>query len=669
MRELLRTGCSHMRKTFDVEALNLDDLIATAMEDANSLSSDQVILRGINIKHLLIAYREFCKDETISNSPIDLKEVIRFYNRTLADLPSSVDLTELKPPGMTVVLDSKGERFLQRRAWIPLAQVPNHVQQAFIAAEDKRFYEHTGIDDRGLVRAFIANLANPGRLQGGSTITQQVVKNLLVGSDVAYERKMREMVMASRLEKSSDKFKILELYLNSIYLGRGAWGVEMASQSYFGKPASELEISEAALLASLAKGPTFYNPERHSSRSANRTAYVLGRMHEDGYIDSVSLKSYLDGLPPNLVAYEGLPQGSHFADLLARDAETLAKTDLFAGDAYTVHATIHPDLQRAAEAALQEGLSRYERNAGRVDFRGAEANLSAAVESAPAADPGDQKEPAWQRALKSARLPLHDLHWTAAVVVEEASSKNGRVVRVGLADGRVFPLSLGRVALSKLKIHDVVLVRLIESKNKTVRVELRVRPLVQGAVVVLENQSGRILAMAGGFSYPISQLNRVTQSQRQPGSSLKPLVYLAALQRGLQPNTLVRDETVTYPPIGGSKKSRPEDFWTPKNYDGGDGGILTIRQALEASKNLPTARLLDGIEIFAAAESRFHLQARPAPQDLQRVYSLLSICPGSAARASARPGGILCHNRERRRPPNSLRYRQDHPRRQNHLSA
>ena len=312
--------------------------------------------------------------------------------------------------------------------------------------------------------------------------------------------------------------------------------------------------------------------------------------------NSAQLKSALEGLPSNLVAYEGLPQGSHFADHLARDAKALAKTDVFVGDAYTVHATIHPELQKAAEAALQEGLSRYERNAGRVDFRGPETNLSAAVAHATAGEPGDHNEPPWQRALKATRLPLHDLHWAAAIVIEEASSKNGRAVRVGLVDGRVAPLSLGRVTPSKLKLHDVVLVRPIEGKGKAVRAELRVRPLVQGAVVVLENRSGRILAMAGGFSYPLSQLNRVTQSQRQPGSSLKPLVYLAALQRGLQPNTLVRDETVTYPPIGGSKRSRPEDFWSPKNYDGGDGGILTIRQALEASKNLPTARLLDGIE-------------------------------------------------------------------------
>jgi membrane carboxypeptidase/penicillin-binding protein len=260
-------------------------------------------------------------------------------------------------------------------------------------------------------------------------------------------------------------------------------------------------------------------------------------MHEDGYIDAAKLKAALDSLPANLVAYEGLPQGSHFADHLARDAKALAKTDVFIGDSYTVHATIHPELQRAAEAALQEGLSRYERNAGRVDFQGPETNLAAAVAAATVSEPAAANEPPWQRALQNARLPLYDVHWAAAIVIEEASSKNGRTVRVGLADGRVLPLSLGRVTPSKLKAHDVVLIRLIEGKGKAARAELRVRPVVQGSVIVLENQSGRILAMTGGFSYPISQLNRVTHSQRQPGSSLKPLVYLAALQRGLQPNT------------------------------------------------------------------------------------------------------------------------------------
>jgi penicillin-binding protein 1A len=606
---LLRAGCAHMRKAFDVEDLNLDDLIETAMEDVDAFSSDQIILRGINVKQLHVAYRQFCKNEDVSESAIDFGEVIRFYNKTLADLPSSLALAELKPPGMTAIIAATGEPFQQRRAWVSIDQIPIHVQQAFIAAEDKRFHEHKGIDDRALVRAFIANFARQGRLQGGSTITQQVVKNLLVGSEVAYERKMREMVLASRLEETTSKARILELYLNSIYLGRGAWGVEMAAQGYFGKSVTALEVAEAALLAGLTKGPTFFNPDRFATRSRERTGYVLGRMHEDDYIDAQTLKSALASLPIDLVGYEGLPQGSHFSDHLAREGKALIKADLFAGDAYSVRATIHPQLQQAAESALQEGLSRYERSAGRVEFQGAEINLAATVARAKSESAGNDGSPTWQKALESVRLPLQDVHWAPAIVIEETSGKGARTVRVGLADGQVLPLALGRVPSSKLKLYDVVRVRVIESKGKAVRAELRVRPTVQGAVVVLENQSGRILAMAGGFSYALSQLNRVTQSQRQPGSSLKPLVYLAALQRGLQPNTLVRDDSVTYPPIGGTRNARPEDYWTPKNYDGGDGGVLTLRQAIEASKNLATARLLDGIE------------ASP-PQSLDNICSL-----------------------------------------------
>ncbi|MPZ37284.1 MAG: glycosyl transferase [Rhizobiales bacterium] len=591
--KLLRAGCAHMRKAFDVEDLNLDDLIATAMADVDALTADQAVLRGINIKDMHVAYRQFCKNENVRNSPINLAEVIRFYNETLADLPSSVDLASLKPPGVSTVLDATGERVRQRRAWVPIDRIPLLVQQAFIAAEDKRFYEHKGVDERALVRAFIANFARAGRLQGGSTITQQVVKNLLVGSEVAYERKMREMVLASRLESSVEKSKILELYLNSIYLGRGSRGIEMASQSYFGMPATELDVTEAALLASLAKGPSFYNPARHPTRSRDRISYVLGRLHEDGVIDAEGLKRGLASLPPKLSAYEGLPQGSHFSDYIAREGKAVANLDLSVSDTYTVQATLHPKLQRAAESALQEGLSRYERSAGRADFEGPELSLAAAVARIAAEPAGDKSKPAWQRALEGARLPLQDVHWPAAIVIE-TGNRSG--VRVGLANGRVVPLSLGRVRSSKLKLYDVVRVQLVERKGKAVRADLRSRPIIQGSVVVLDNQTGRILAMAGGFSYSLSQLNRASQSQRQPGSSIKPLVYLAALQGGLQPNTLVRNDAVTYQPIGGSARSRPEDFWTPKNYDGSEGGILTMRQALEASKNLPTARLLDGID-------------------------------------------------------------------------
>jgi len=205
------------------------------------------------------------------------------------------------------------------------------------------------------------------------------------------------------------------------------------------------------------------------------------------------------------------------------------------------------------------------------------------------------KRPSWRRALANAQLPLYDVHWTPAVVVEKPGGKKGEAWRVGLADGSILPLSLDNAnAHRMLKLYDVVLVHPVEGKGQTTaRAELRVRPTVQGTVVVLENKTGRILAMAGGFSYPLSQLNRATQAVRQPGSAIKPLSYLAALGKGLQPNTLISDDSITLPPIRAGRV-RGQEYWSPKNYDGGGGGTLTLRRALENSRNLATVHLLKG---------------------------------------------------------------------------
>ena len=259
-----------------------------------------------------------------------------------------------------------------------------------------------------------------------------------------------------------------------------------------------------------------------------------------------------------------------------------------------MRSTINPALQRATETALQDGLALYEKEQGRAQFQAPEANLAEAIRRIESEQKGGK--PAWQQALEGARLPLYDVHWPAAVIIEKTAVRGGgEILRVGLADGRILPLSVPRAAnLRALNLHDVVLVNVTDVRGKNPRAELRVRPTVQGAAVVLENKTGRILAMAGGFSYPLSQLNRATQSQRQPGSALKPLTYLAALQKGLQPNTFVRDEAITLPPISGELNARPQDYYTPKNYDGGSSGIITLRRALEYSKNLATVNLLDG---------------------------------------------------------------------------
>jgi penicillin-binding protein 1A len=613
--QLLRAGCIHMIKAFDVDNINFDELIATALDDPQAMGESKAF-RSINFTDLQTAYRQFCKDEKVAQPAADLGDVIDFYNKAAANLPDHTKLKGMKLPGASVVLDRKGERFAevfeenQRRVWVVLADIPDHVQKAFVAAEDKRFYQHRGIDERGLIRAFIGNLAQSGRPQGGSTITQQIVKNLLVGDDLSYERKIREMIVASRIESTLGKDEILELYLNSVYLGRNSWGIELGARSYFGKPAKELTLEEGALLAGLAKGPNFFNPDRQPARAQGRLSYVLSRMRENGTLGEGAQESSRDLPPlPAMVSSERPRRdiGFHFVDQVAREAKSVAGIDAITTNSYTVRSTVNPQLQRSVEGALQEGLSRYERGTGRVQFRGAEANLAQSVERIETDKKRTDKRTSWQQALANARLPLYDVHWTPAVLVERPGGKKGGTRgntggdtrggtwRVGLIDGRILPLAIDdATAQSKLTLYDVVLVRLVEGKGKTAaRTELRVRPVVQGTVVVLENKTGRILAMTGGFSYPLSQLNRATQAVRQPGSAIKPLTYLAALGKGLQPNTLISDDSITLPPVGGGR-AREQDYWSPKNYDGGGGGTLTLRRALENSRNLATVHLLDG---------------------------------------------------------------------------
>src|SRR6204780_3276076 len=374
--QILRNGCAHMRAAFDIESINLDDLISTALDDPKALGASAKAFHGINFADLNTAYGQFCKNERAHNPVVDLGQVIEFFNGAATDLPDQTPLKGRKLPSMSVMLDGKGAKFAElfapsnRRVWVSLDDIPDSVQKAFVAAEDRRFFQHHGIDERGIIRAFMGNLARPGRPQGGSTITQQVVKNLLVGEDVTYERKIREMIVASRLESTLSKNEILELYLNSAYLGRGSWGIEMAARSYFGKSAKDLTPAEGAMLAGLLKGPNYYNPDRHPDRAADRLTYVLDRMQEDGVITEAQ-KNAAGVAPPKPV---GL---------------TL--------------------LQRDTEAALQEGLARYEMSSGRVVFRGPEANIADAVAKLEV----DNKTgtPAWQQALRAVRLPLYDVHW------------------------------------------------------------------------------------------------------------------------------------------------------------------------------------------------------------------------------------------------------------------
>jgi membrane carboxypeptidase/penicillin-binding protein len=634
--QILRDGCAHMRQAFDIESINIDDLITTALDDPGAVGTKIKAFHGIDFGDLNTAYKQFCKNENVANPVVDIGEVIKFFNNAAADLPDPARLKSKQLPGMSMVLDGKGDHYADvfepanRRVWVSLNDVPDFVQKAFIAAEDRRFYQHHGVDEHGIIRAFVGDLAEPGRPQGGSTITQQVVKNLLVGDDVSYERKIREMIVASRLETILSKNDILELYLNSAYLGRGSWGIEMAARSYFGKSAKDLTLPEGAMLAGLLKGPSFYNPDRHPDRARERLAYVLGRMQEDGVITAGQKQSAIGALP-QLAAFK-LPHrdsGFGFVDYLGREAKTDGLTSLTA-QSYTVHATINAQLQRATEVALQEGLAQYEIANGRTQFRGPEANLGDAIKKL--GGNAQSGQPAWQQALQALRLPLYDVHWTPAVILQKAD--NG--IRVGLPDGRIVPLNgVTYDARRGVGVYDVVYVNVIEGRGGGVRppevkpdakatsaktkdgkpvppkvtvspggavAQLRIRPTVQGAALVLENKTGRILAMAGSFSYPLSQLNRTWQTERQPGSAIKPITYLTALQKGLQPNTLIANDPITLPPIGGYGRGSiandygtgDRDDWSPRNADYSTGGVFTLRRGLENSMNVITAHLLDG---------------------------------------------------------------------------
>lgn len=610
--QLLRDGCMHIRKAFDIEAINLDDLIATAMDDPKAVDGPIESLRGLKFDDLFATYRQFCNDSSVDQAPIDVRELISFYNETLVDLPDHSKLKEQTAFGLTVILDQRGKSFAEigdpnrRREWVPLSEVPDFVQKAFVAAEDKRFLQHNGIDERGMIRALVGNLAEPGRLQGGSTISQQVAKNLLVGGGVTFERKLRELIVASRIERSFTKSEILELYLNAIYFGRGAWGIGLAARNYFDKSAKDLSLVEGALLAALIKGPTYFDPDRYPERVRGRLNYVLDRMLEDGTLTSEQ-RQQTSAQRASLVMYSPprRDSGFYFVDHLSQEAKDIVGIDSLAQSPYEVHSTVHPNLQRAAEIALQEGLSRYERQSRRVQFEGPEANLSDAIRRIEAEQSSgenqefieargevqsEMREPAWLLALKQARLPLYDVHWSPAVIVEASSRARDGGIRVGLTDGQIVSLNVLHSGIrASLKLHDVVFVHVDDKSKARGQVELRVRPSVQGAALVLDNETGKILAMAGGFSYPLSQLNRATQAWRQPGSALKPITYLAALKAGMQPRSPVLDTPITLAPIEGST-----DYWTPKNYSGRGSGRITLQQALEQSRNLATVRLLDG---------------------------------------------------------------------------
>jgi penicillin-binding protein 1A len=527
------------------------------------------------------------------------------------DLPDSAQLRNYEPPVMSRVHAGDGsliaEFARERRLYLPIQAVPKLIIDAYLSAEDKNFYKHIGVDPEGLVRAAITNFRSRGsnrRPQGASTITQQVAKNFLVGSEQSYERKIREALIALRIESTYSKDKILELYLNEIYLGapapgQGSYGVAAAALNYFGKSVHELNLQEAAYLAALPKAPTDLHPFRNRERAIERRNYVLDRMADNGFVkreEAEAAKRQPLGVNPRTVSANNIAAG-YFAEEIRRELQDRYGEKKLLEGGLSVRATVDPKMQLLARKSLVDGLVRFDEARG---WRGAveKLDISArdwgiAIGDLPVM--GDVAP--WRLAVvlevsgDSARLGLHPMRENSGHLKPERNV-------VTLTGEGIRWTRRGRVS-QVVSVGDVVYVEPLDSKPGQVR--LRQMPEVNGAITVMDPYSGRVLAMVGGFSHDQSEFNRATQALRQPGSSFKPFVYATALDNGYTPSSIVLDAPIEVDQGGGL------GVWRPENYDGKSTGPRTLRYGIQYSKNLMTVRLAKdvGMPLIAEYARRF----------------------------------------------------------------
>ncbi|MEO1656867.1 MAG: penicillin-binding protein 1A [Pseudomonadota bacterium] len=544
------------------------------------------------------------------------------YVQTIVpDLPDYESLAEYEPPVTTRVHAGDGtmvaEFARERRLFVPIESIPDTVKDAFIAAEDQSFYEHGGLDFRGIARASIRNvrtkLEGGSRLEGASTITQQVAKNFLLTSDQRMERKVKEALIARRMERVFTKDHILELYLNEIYLGNRSYGVAAAALNYFGVSLDQIQPHQAAYLATLAKAPANYHPVRGASRAVERRDYILGRMAEDGYLPQNELAFYRSQplgatIAPPLGARSSTLE--YFAEAVRRDVASRYGTDALYDGGLSVRTTIEPVLQAKAQKAFREGLVEYDQRHG---WRGPLTttvlpdDLNAVTE---AENEGDQERPLWALSLDEARERLlsertiaPDLTpWRLAVVLETSSA----IANIGFLDGSQGVITLPNLdwareyvdtnnvgpeiesVRSVLSVGDVILAEPTDGKAGYA---LRQIPAVNGGLVAMDPHTGRVLAMVGGFSFGLSEFNRATQAWRQPGSTFKPFIYAAALDQGYTPSSIYLDAPFVAPGLDGT-------WWKPGNYVADRFyGESTLRLGLEKSRNTMTARLAQDLGI------------------------------------------------------------------------
>ena len=525
------------------------------------------------------------------------------------DLPNHQQLASYTPPTISRVYSGQGriiDEFAQeRRLFAPSEDIPDLVKAAFVSAEDKNFYQHKGYDPIGIVSAAV-DAAQGERLRGASTITQQVMKNFLLSGDRTAERKIKELILAARVEQALDKEKILELYMNEIFLGQNSYGVAAAAQTYFNKNLSDLAPHEAAYLATLPKAPSTYHPVRQRERATERRNFVLREMYENGYIDKPTYQAERE--MPLLSVQAGdfesfkraLPPRDYFTDEIRRQLSRDFGEDEFFGGGLSIRATIDPELQQEAATALRLGLEKYDR--GLKKWRGTGKTIDAAVL-------GSEAE--WREALGAVTVArdidlVHPWHPSVVLAVGDQALTIGIE---GVEETAEAPFTVPREDIKWMSgnfqdnfaVGDVVHVRQITdaASGSFLRWTLRQVPEVQGGFMAMDVNTGRVLAMQGGFSYQHSVFNRATQATRQPGSSFKPLVYAAALDSGYSPATIVIDAPIEI--------NTPQGVWRPKNASNKFYGPTPLRTGIEQSRNLMTIRLAEevGMDTVARYAERF----------------------------------------------------------------
>ncbi len=531
------------------------------------------------------------------------------------DLPNYEQLANYEPPTLSRIYSGRGlvmdEFARERRIFTPVDEIPDLVKNAFISAEDKNFYNHAGYDPLGIVKALV-DAARGGRLRGASTITQQVMKNFLLDGSRKLERKIKEIILASRIENTLSKDEILSLYMNEIFLGQNSYGVTAAAQTYFGKTLEELSISEAAYLAVHPKDPNDYQPVRNYDRAVERRNFIIKEMAENGYITQEEaaaakaepLLTVQGGELPS--ARSKLPPRSYFTDEIRRQlSDTLGADMLFEGG-LAIRATMDPELQRVAAKALQRRLVEYDRNL-KIYF-GPLTQIEGVA---------DMSEPEWREAIFDLTLPRDIEGWRIGVVLEV----NDKSVRVGIEDvpypegGNIItvkttqwarklnednkPGKTPKVASDIWEVGDVILVSAKEKDGEFDRWEMEQIPAIQGAFMAMDTVTGRVLAMQGGFSYQTSVFNRATQAYRQPGSAFKPFVYASALDNGYSPATIVVDAPI--------EVETAEGIWRPKNSSRKFYGPAPMRTGIVYSRNLMTVRIAQsvGMDVVSAYAERF----------------------------------------------------------------